>query len=117
MTQAGFTNYPEVWWHYDFGNQFWGKITGEKAKYGLADIEELNGRDLGPLTGYTDSVFYKLHPDGDLDRSVRIGLAGPKNYLATVIEEFSNLQNPYFGVKQQLAGIIARKHNVHRFAL
>lgn len=23
----------------------------------------------------------------------------------------------YFGVKQQLAGIIARKHHVHRFAL
>lgn len=117
MTQAGFTNYPEEWWHYDFGNQFWGKITGEKAKYGLADIEKLNGRDLGPLIGNIDSVFYKLHAEGVLDRSVRIGLAGPKNDLATVIEKLSNLQSPYFGVKQQLADIIARKHNVHRFAL
>lgn len=117
MTQAGFTNYPEEWWHYDFGNQFWGKITGEKAKYGLADIEELNGRVLGPLTGNMDSVYYRLRADGPIDRSVRFGLAGSKGYLIAALEDLSNLQNPYFGVKQQLAGIIARKHNVHRFAL
>lgn len=23
MTGAGFTNYPEEWWHWDFGNAFW----------------------------------------------------------------------------------------------
>lgn len=23
MTTAGFTNYPEEWWHYDYGNAFW----------------------------------------------------------------------------------------------
>jgi len=23
MTSAGFTNYPEEWWHFDFGNSFW----------------------------------------------------------------------------------------------
>jgi zinc D-Ala-D-Ala dipeptidase len=34
MSQAGFTNYQEEWWHYDFGNQFWGVITGKKALYG-----------------------------------------------------------------------------------
>jgi len=23
MTKAGFTNYPDEWWHYDYGNGFW----------------------------------------------------------------------------------------------
>ena len=117
MTQAGFTNYPEEWWHYDFGNQFWGKITGEKAKYGFADIEELNGQNVGQIPENADSVFYRLHADGPIDRSVRIGLAGSKAYLTTVLEDLSRLQSPNFGIKQQLAGIIARKNNVHRFAL
>lgn len=36
MTSVGFTNYSEEWWHYDFGNQFWGKSTGNKAIYGIA---------------------------------------------------------------------------------
>lgn len=35
MTEAGFTNYPEEWWHYDFGNQFWGHILKQNAIYGL----------------------------------------------------------------------------------
>lgn len=30
-----FTNYPEEWWHFDYGNQFWGKVTGNNAIYGL----------------------------------------------------------------------------------
>lgn len=33
MTQSGFTNYPEEWWHFDFGNQFWGKSSNRIAKY------------------------------------------------------------------------------------
>jgi D-alanyl-D-alanine dipeptidase len=35
MVQAGFTNYPEEWWHYDFGNQFWALINKNSALYGL----------------------------------------------------------------------------------
>ena len=27
MTACGFTNYPQEWWHYDYGNQFWGCIS------------------------------------------------------------------------------------------
>lgn len=27
MTEIGFTNYHEEWWHFDYGNQFWGKIS------------------------------------------------------------------------------------------
>jgi zinc D-Ala-D-Ala dipeptidase len=34
MTTAGFTNYSDEWWHFDFGNQFWGKITRCPAFYG-----------------------------------------------------------------------------------
>ncbi|MFN0215551.1 MAG: M15 family metallopeptidase [Saprospiraceae bacterium] len=34
MTRAGFSNYPLEWWHYDYGNQFWGKRTSNTAFYG-----------------------------------------------------------------------------------
>lgn len=34
MTATGFTNYPNEWWHYDYGNQFWGFSTNHKACYG-----------------------------------------------------------------------------------
>lgn len=27
-SRVGFTNYREEWWHYDYGNQFWGKVKG-----------------------------------------------------------------------------------------
>jgi len=37
MTQAGFTNYWEEWWHFDYGNQFWAKINNQPfAIYGPA---------------------------------------------------------------------------------
>ncbi|OGH41280.1 MAG: hypothetical protein A2965_00565 [Candidatus Levybacteria bacterium RIFCSPLOWO2_01_FULL_40_96] len=36
MTEAGFSNYPEEWWHFDYGNQFWAHLQGQKAIYGLA---------------------------------------------------------------------------------
>lgn len=34
MITAGFTDYREEWWHYDFGNQFWGRIKEKTAIYG-----------------------------------------------------------------------------------
>lgn len=37
LTSVGFTNYPSEWWHYDYGNQFWGSATGSNAIYGLID--------------------------------------------------------------------------------
>jgi D-alanyl-D-alanine dipeptidase len=36
MHAAGFTNYSEEWWHFDFGDQFWGLVTGQPAMYGPA---------------------------------------------------------------------------------
>lgn len=34
MTDAGFTNMPTKWWHYDYGNKFWAYYTKNPAKYG-----------------------------------------------------------------------------------
>ena len=34
MLAHGFTNYAEEWWHFDYGNQFWGTITRQSAFYG-----------------------------------------------------------------------------------
>jgi D-alanyl-D-alanine dipeptidase len=34
MAGAGFTAYVEEWWHFDFGDQFWGAVTGRPARYG-----------------------------------------------------------------------------------
>lgn len=34
MAEQGFTAYVEEWWHFDFGDQFWGSISGATARYG-----------------------------------------------------------------------------------
>lgn len=36
MADQGFTAYSEEWWHFDHGDQFWGLITGQPARYGPA---------------------------------------------------------------------------------
>jgi len=36
MASEGFVGYVEEWWHYDFGDQFWGLVRGERARYGPA---------------------------------------------------------------------------------
>ena len=33
MVQAGFTSYPAEWWHYDYGDVFWGAMSGQPVKY------------------------------------------------------------------------------------
>lgn len=39
MEGAGFTNYPEEWWHYDYGNPLWAETTGKMvAMYGSAEL-------------------------------------------------------------------------------
>ena len=35
MTAAGFTNYAEEWWHFDYGNQFWASERRCNAIYGM----------------------------------------------------------------------------------
>jgi len=37
MIGAGFSNYPEEWWHYDYGNQLWAASLGRHAIYGPAE--------------------------------------------------------------------------------
>lgn len=40
MLEAGFTNLPSEWWHYDYGTKFWGYFKNQKALYaGILDIE------------------------------------------------------------------------------
>lgn len=34
LNDVGFTNYREEWWHFDYGDQFWGKLSGDAAVYG-----------------------------------------------------------------------------------
>jgi len=36
LRAQGFTNYSEEWWHFDFGDQFWGLVTNQPAVYGPA---------------------------------------------------------------------------------
>jgi D-alanyl-D-alanine dipeptidase len=36
MHELGFTNYPEEWWHFDYGNQFYAKIKDKAAICGVA---------------------------------------------------------------------------------
>lgn len=39
MTEAGFTNYPDEWWHFDYGNQNWSLMSGaEEACYGAIKL-------------------------------------------------------------------------------
>lgn len=40
MKEAGFTNLPSEWWHYDFGTKFWGYFKGYDALYtGILDFK------------------------------------------------------------------------------
>ena len=34
MTEAGFTNLPSEWWHYDYGDRFWAYYNQKPAIYG-----------------------------------------------------------------------------------
>jgi zinc D-Ala-D-Ala dipeptidase len=34
MITSGFTNYYEEWWHFDYGDQFWGAVSSNTAIYG-----------------------------------------------------------------------------------
>jgi D-alanyl-D-alanine dipeptidase len=33
LTEAGFANTPQEWWHFTWGDQFWARLTGEGAAY------------------------------------------------------------------------------------
>lgn len=45
MADAGFVNYPEEWWHFSFGDQYWAWRTGAPAAvYGRVDGAGLTAR-------------------------------------------------------------------------
>ena len=39
MTEAGFTNLPSEWWHFDYGDKFWAYFTGNTAIYEGIDMD------------------------------------------------------------------------------
>lgn len=40
MIEAGFTNLPSEWWHYDYGDKFWAYFTENEAIYdGVIDMD------------------------------------------------------------------------------
>lgn len=40
MLDAGFTNLPSEWWHYDYGTKFWGYFKGKTPLYeGVLDMD------------------------------------------------------------------------------
>lgn len=44
MTDAGFTNLPSEWWHYDYGDRFWAYYQKKPAMYeGVFTREEIYG--------------------------------------------------------------------------
>lgn len=45
MRQAGFTNLPSAWWHFDYGNQAWAWCANKpEAKFGLIELLSLRQR-------------------------------------------------------------------------
>ncbi len=43
MVNAGFTNLPSEWWHFDYGDRAWGYYNNEPAIYrGIFEIGEIN---------------------------------------------------------------------------
>lgn len=40
MASQGFTNYEEEWWHFDYGNPSWARLTGCPACYGYCPIPD-----------------------------------------------------------------------------
>lgn len=52
MTEAGFTNLPSEWWHFDYGDRFWGYYKGKPAIYrGVFTREEIHGDGQQGKTG------------------------------------------------------------------
>ncbi|MCK6437211.1 MAG: hypothetical protein L6Q58_09590 [Rivicola pingtungensis] len=36
MAAAGLVNYPQEWWHFSYGDQYWACVTGcAQARYGM----------------------------------------------------------------------------------
>lgn len=61
MTEAGFVNYRNEWWHYAFGDRAWGRATGRRPIYSYIEPERSSknspeiskkGLDFSSQTGY-----------------------------------------------------------------
>lgn len=45
MTDVGFTNFPNEWWHYDYGDIFYSRMTKKSVKY--ASVYSINEMKIG----------------------------------------------------------------------
>jgi D-alanyl-D-alanine dipeptidase len=41
LEKVGFVNYPSEWWHWSYGDKYWGYIKGKKAVYNQIEEEEI----------------------------------------------------------------------------
>ncbi len=61
MTEAGFTNLPSEWWHFDYGDRFWAFYNGRPAMYeGVFTLEEVTQYG---QTEATETAAVKADPD------------------------------------------------------
>lgn len=129
MTTAGFTNYPEEWWHYDFGNQFWAHLSGNNAIYGLAQLKEVNNMDRTERTESQPALTeiegpFVLYVSGPIaegsstERSARYILGGPApdadQRFAAAQELIATSSATTFDQRRQEASQILADNNLQR---
>lgn len=113
MASAGFTNYPEEWWHFDFGNQFWAKLAkADHAIYGPYQTPYNPSKVLNDPE--TKTLKYRVRASGPLERFVSWVLAGGRGNLARALTAIDALDEPDFFTKQQMAKNTLTAHNVIR---
>lgn len=104
LTQVGFTNYREEWWHFDYGNQFWATQNKSHAIYGraipptLVKHELLIMRPLGPqgpkigidLSCRDDYVMFdrEMGRLSEAERKTREGILQAAKNAHSVIVDF-----------------------------
>ncbi len=117
MTSSGFTNYPEEFWHFDFGNQFWGKISSREAAYGL--VESFPVADLSTPQRDNVSVIHRLSIKvNGRERFLRIGLSGSTSEdIIAVLDDLYQLPLHTLEVLIRCVDPIAIRHNVTRYSI
>jgi D-alanyl-D-alanine dipeptidase len=43
---AGFVNYPSEWWHWSYGDKYWGFAKGKKVLYNQITENEIKTADI-----------------------------------------------------------------------
>lgn len=122
MVRAGFTNYPEEWWHYDFGNQFWGSLSSSNAMYGVAEggdmVMTMERRGDIPQEGPFFLSLKSGGKSGGVERQGRLVVGGPagvSSQINDVRAEINQLPDGlgYEELRERTSAILDA-HNLHR---